>query len=71
MFGGIKFGDLVKNSPIRQIKIPAKVSSYTVYNILNSAITFVYATFWCYIQCMPLAHYIINKGKCNNDKPLS
>ena len=31
VFGGINFGDLVKNSPIRQIKIPAKVSSYTVY----------------------------------------
>ena len=30
VFGGIDFGDLVKNSPIRQIKIPAKVSSYTV-----------------------------------------
>ena len=28
--GGINFGDLVKNSPIRQIKIPAKVSGYTV-----------------------------------------
>ena len=26
MFGRINFGDLVKNSPIRQIKIPAKVS---------------------------------------------
>ena len=25
MFGGINFGDLVKNLPIRQIKIPAKV----------------------------------------------
>ena len=33
MFGGINFGDLVKNSPIRQIKIPAKVSGYTVYQI--------------------------------------
>ena len=31
VFGGINFGDLVKNSPIRQIKIPAKVSGYTVY----------------------------------------
>ena len=30
MFGGINFGDLVKNSPICQIKIPAKVSGYTV-----------------------------------------
>ena len=30
MFGEINFGDLVKNSPIRQIKIPAKVSGYTV-----------------------------------------
>ena len=30
VFGGINFGDLVKNSPIRQIKIPAKVSGYTV-----------------------------------------
>ena len=26
VFGGINFGDLVKNSPIRQIKVPAKVS---------------------------------------------
>ena len=31
MFGGINFGDLVKKSPIRQIKILAKVSSYTVH----------------------------------------
>jgi len=30
VFGGINFGDLVKNSPIRQIKIPAKVSGYMV-----------------------------------------
>ena len=30
MFGGINFGDLVKHSPIHQIKIPAKVSGYTV-----------------------------------------
>ena len=30
VFGGINFGDLVKNSPICQIKIPAKVSGYTV-----------------------------------------
>ena len=28
MFGGINFGDLIKDSPIRQIKIPAKVSGY-------------------------------------------
>ena len=31
VFGGINFGGLVENSPIRQIKIPAKVSGYTVY----------------------------------------
>ena len=31
VFGRINFGDLVKNSPIRQIKIPAKVSGYTVH----------------------------------------
>ena len=31
MFGGINFGNLVKNSPIRQIKILAKVSGYTVF----------------------------------------
>ena len=31
VFGGINFGDLVKNSPIHQIKIPAKVSGYMVY----------------------------------------
>ena len=30
VFGGINFGDLVKNLPIRQIKIPAKVSGYMV-----------------------------------------
>ena len=30
VFGGINFGDLLKNSPIRQIKIPAKVSGCTV-----------------------------------------
>ena len=30
MFGGINFGDLVKHSPICQIKISAKVSGYTV-----------------------------------------
>ena len=29
VFGGINFGDL-ENSPIRQIKIPTKVSSYTL-----------------------------------------
>ena len=29
--GGINFGDSVKNLPIRQIKIPAKVSGYTVF----------------------------------------
>jgi len=30
VLGGINFGDLVKNSPIHQIKIPAKISGYTV-----------------------------------------
>ena len=30
LFGEINFGDLVKNTPIHQIKIPAKVSGYTV-----------------------------------------
>ena len=35
VFGGINFGDLVKNSPIRQIKIPTKVSGYTVICIYN------------------------------------
>ena len=30
VFGGINFGDLAKNLPIRQIKIPAKVSRYKV-----------------------------------------
>ena len=30
MFGRINFGNLVKNSPIHQIKIPTKVSGYTV-----------------------------------------
>ena len=29
VFGGINFGDLLKNLPIRQIKISAKVSGYT------------------------------------------
>ena len=33
VFGRINFGDLVKNSPIRQIKIPAKVSGYTVITV--------------------------------------
>jgi len=33
IYGGINFGDLVKNSPIPQIKIPAKVSGYTVVEI--------------------------------------
>ena len=31
VFGGINFGELVKNLPICQIKIPTKVSGYTVY----------------------------------------
>ena len=31
VFGGINFGELVKNLPIRQIKIPTKVSGYMVY----------------------------------------
>ena len=31
VFGGINFGNLVKNAPIRQIKIPAKVSGNTVH----------------------------------------
>ena len=36
VFGGINFGNLVKNSPIRQIKIPAKVSGYTVvYKVIQ------------------------------------
>ena len=30
VFGGINFGNLVKILPIRQIKISAKVSGYTV-----------------------------------------
>ena len=30
VFGEINFGNLVKNSPIRQIKILTKVSGYTV-----------------------------------------
>ena len=42
VFGGINFGDLVKNSPIRQIKIPAKVSGYTVFYVL--AITLIKQT---------------------------
>ena len=32
---GINIGDLVQNSPIHQIRIPAKVSSYMVYAYLN------------------------------------
>ena len=31
VFGGTNFGNLVINSPIRQIKIPTKVSRYTVF----------------------------------------
>ena len=34
-FGGIKFGDLVKNSPIRQIKFLAKISSHAVFMIFR------------------------------------
>ena len=36
VFGRINFGELVKNSPIRQIKIPTKVSGYTVYYMLGT-----------------------------------
>ena len=45
VFGGINFGDLVKNSPIRQIKIPAKVSGYTVHSceICNRALQLIFA----------------------------
>ena len=31
VFGGINFGDLLQNSSICQIKIPAKVSGYAVF----------------------------------------
>ena len=34
VFVGINFGALVKNSPSHQIKIPAKVSGYTVLVIV-------------------------------------
>ena len=34
-FGRIKFGDLVRNSPIRQIKILAKISSHTVVHVVR------------------------------------
>ena len=44
VFGGINFGDLVKNSPIRQIKIPAKVSGYTVFCL--GVVTYAGATDW-------------------------
>ena len=37
MFGGINFSDLVRNSPIRQIKIPAKVSGYMVVILLRTS----------------------------------
>ena len=40
VFGGINFGNLVKNSPIRQIKIPAKVSGYTVGSRLVPMFTY-------------------------------
>ena len=33
-FGGIKFGDFVRNSPIHQIKVLAKISHYTVHMYL-------------------------------------
>jgi len=36
VFGGINFDDLIKNLPIRQITIPAKVSGYTVCSSFNS-----------------------------------
>ena len=42
VFGGINFDDLVKNSPIRQIKIPAKVSGYTVVLVMYTDVTLVY-----------------------------
>ena len=53
MFDGINFGDLVKNSPIRQIKILTKVSDYTVAScqectILNS-IGIIISDNTCYV----------------------
>ena len=42
MFGGINFGDLVKNSPIHQIKIHAKVSGYTVVLVMYTDVTLVH-----------------------------
>ena len=36
VFGRINFGDLVKNSPIHQIEIPAKVSGYTVWMLFST-----------------------------------
>ena len=44
VFGGINFGDLVKNSPIRQIKIPAKVSGYTVYTVQYTGVPYIHST---------------------------
>ena len=35
IFGGMKFGDMARKSPIRQLKIPAKVSGYTVHMFLG------------------------------------
>ena len=37
MFSGINFSDLVKNLPICQIKIPAKVSGYTAVILLRTS----------------------------------
>ena len=43
-FCGINFGDLhvVKNLPIRQIKIPAKVSGYMVSKFMSLNRSYVY-----------------------------
>ena len=43
VFGEINFGDLVKNSPIHQIKIPAKVSGYTVWSHMRHMYLLPYA----------------------------
>ena len=45
VFGGINFGDLVKNLPIRQIKIPAKVSGYTVYTVQYTGVPYIHTVY--------------------------
>ena len=53
VFGGINFGDLVKNSPIRQIKIPAKVSGYTVYTVQYTGLPYIHSIVFVHTCILP------------------